>query len=115
MKRISSKFTFYWKRVFPLLWFGFWVIFIGNLLTSDLPTQLLPVLIVPCLIGVLGYFVMKKLILDLVDEVSDCGDHLQIRNGGVEERVLLSEIMNVLVAVSLTGLTRISSPLTVIL
>jgi hypothetical protein len=38
---------------------------------------------------------MKKLFWDLADEVYDCGDSLLIRNRGEEERVSLSNIMNV--------------------
>jgi hypothetical protein len=41
------------------------------------------------------YFVMKKLMFDLVDEVLDAGDALIVRNGGQQERVALSDIMNV--------------------
>jgi hypothetical protein len=44
---------------------------------------------------IVGYFMMKKLLFDLVDEVLDAGDALVIRNGHLEERVALSEIMNV--------------------
>ncbi len=43
----------------------------------------------------LGYFLFKKLIWDLVDEVYDCGDFLLIKNQGDEEKVLLSNIMNI--------------------
>jgi hypothetical protein len=38
---------------------------------------------------------IKKLLFDLVDEVLDAGDALVIRNGHLEERVALSDIMNV--------------------
>lgn len=54
-----------------------------------------PVLIAPILITVIGYFVFKKLIWDLVDEVWDDGDTLIIRNRNQEERVALWEISNV--------------------
>jgi len=45
--------------------------------------------------GVLGFFMMKKLVWDLVDEVYDDQDSLLIRNRGEEERIALSNIMNV--------------------
>jgi len=38
---------------------------------------------------------MRKLVWDLVDEVYDGGDYLLVRNGGKEDRVALSNIMNV--------------------
>ena len=52
-------------------------------------------LIVPIFMGVIGYFVMKKLVFDLADEVSDDGDSLVVRFGIEEERIPLSQIMNV--------------------
>jgi hypothetical protein len=52
-------------------------------------------LIMPALMMAFGYFIIKKLIFDLVDEVLDDGDALVIRNGREEERVPLSDIMNV--------------------
>jgi hypothetical protein len=52
----------------------------------------------PLLMAVFGFFLMKKLVWDLVDEVYDYGDFLLIRNRGEEERVALSNIMNVSVA-----------------
>ena len=42
-----------------------------------------------------GFFVMKKLVFDLVDEVWDDGGSLLIENRGEEERVALSDIKNV--------------------
>ena len=42
-----------------------------------------------------GYFVMKKLVFDLVDEVWDDGATLLIRNGGQEQRVAFRDIKNV--------------------
>jgi hypothetical protein len=42
-----------------------------------------------------GFFVMKKLVFDLVDEVWDDGGSLLIKNRGEEERVALSDIKNV--------------------
>ena len=44
---------------------------------------------------VFGYFLMKKLVWDLVDEVYDCGDFLLVKNRDEEERIALSNIMNV--------------------
>ena len=45
--------------------------------------------------GVVGYVMMKKLILDLVDEVWDDGAALIVRNKSREDRIALSNIMNV--------------------
>jgi hypothetical protein len=42
-----------------------------------------------------GYFLMKKLVFDLVDEVWDDGDALVVKNGGQDERIALADIKNV--------------------
>jgi hypothetical protein len=95
MKKISAKYIVLFKRGFPLVWFGFLVIFIGIALMSGAYEKDAMMLVVPCVMAGFGYFLMKRLLWDLVDEVYDCGDSLLIRNRGVEDRVLLSNIMNV--------------------
>ena len=100
MRRISSGMTFFYKRIFPIIWFGFLVLFIAAPFVAPLfggsfsgsPTAFL---LVPVVMFMVGYFMMKKLLFDLADEVLDAGDALVIRNGHLEERVALSEIMNV--------------------
>jgi hypothetical protein len=94
MPRLSSRMTFVYKRVFPVVWFGFLLVFLAvGLLGHAAPAA--PFLLVPVLMIVIGYFVMKKLVFDLVDAVLDAGDALVVRNGGREERIALSDIMNV--------------------
>ena len=95
MTRISSRFTFWNKRAFPLLWFGFVAGFIAITLFNGIAAKDPLFLVVPCVMGVVGYVVMKKLVWDLVDEVYDGGDYLLVRNRGRERRVPLSNIMNV--------------------
>jgi len=90
--------TFFYKRIFPIIFFGFILLFIafglfGGLRSGQSPP--LPVLIAPMIVFAVVYFVMKKLVFDLVDEVLDAGDALIVRNGGQQERVALSDIMNV--------------------
>ncbi len=57
--------------------------------------SLAPVLIVPALMIAFGYFIMKKLVFDLVDEVWDDGNSLVVKNRGQQQRVALSDIKNV--------------------
>jgi hypothetical protein len=90
--------TFFYKRVFPLVWFGFVLVFLaggvyGTLVGKQAPP--LPFLLMPVIMLVIGYIVMRKFVFDLVDEVWDVGDALIIKNGGREERIALSDIMNV--------------------
>lgn len=49
----------------------------------------------PMAMAVLGFFFMRRLVWDLADEVYDCGDSLLVKNRGEEERIFLSNIMNV--------------------
>jgi hypothetical protein len=98
MQRISSKATFFHKRILPVLMLGFVLLFMtisfgAAWRTGNGPP--LPFFLAPIFIGVVMIFVFKKLVFDLVDEVWDAGDGLIVRNKGQEERIALSEIMNV--------------------
>jgi hypothetical protein len=90
--------TFFYKRIFPAFWFGFLILFIaiplffGGAQNGPPP---FPFLIVPLIMMGFGYFIMKKLVFDLVDEVWDDGETLLIKNRGQEERVALRDIKNV--------------------
>ena len=104
MKRISSRWTYFYKRVFPVFWLGFiaLVTLTGWLPSRRMHTTPAPLLIMPVLMGVIGYVVFRRLIFDLVDEVWDDGTALIVKNGGVEERVSLSNVINI----SHSSLTR---------
>lgn len=94
MERISSSNTFFLKKVFPVLWFGF-LGFFGLLL---IPTgqKAGPAAVVPLLfMAVVGFVLMKKVVWDLVDEVYDCGDFLVVKNGADQDNIALSNIMNI--------------------
>jgi len=98
MRRISSRTTFWYKWIFPIVWFGGLAAFAGSEVLTSVQhngTQFFPFIIFPVLMAVFGYILMKKLIFDLVDEVWDDGTSLIIRNRGEEDRVALSNIMNV--------------------
>jgi hypothetical protein len=97
MKRISSKRTVVYKRIFPVFWFGFIALFV---MTDLLPgrrthVEVIPMLLVPVVMAVIGYALFRRLLFDLVDEVWDNGDALIVKNAGVEERVPLRNIINI--------------------
>ncbi|HWT96703.1 MAG TPA: hypothetical protein VN229_03785 [Terriglobales bacterium] len=97
MQRISSRMTFFYKRVFPFFFFGVFLLafaanFIGSAVGKGPP---LLFFIMPLIVAVFAFFLLKALIFDLVDEVLDDGDALVIRNGGDEYRVNLADIKNV--------------------
>ena len=102
----SKRTTFFHKRVFPFLWFGFLILLIAIPLVAGLRTgryPSLPFLIIPIGMMIFGYFLLKVLVFDLVDEAVDLGDALLIKNAGKEDRVMLSDIINV-------SYTRLTSP-----
>lgn len=90
--------TFFNKRVFPAIWFGFLFLFIAVPLVSSASRDTappLPFFLGPAMMIAVGFFVMKKLVFDLVDQVWDDGGSLLIKNRGEEERIPLSDIKNV--------------------
>ncbi|HKA32945.1 MAG TPA: hypothetical protein VKH64_07005 [Candidatus Binatia bacterium] len=94
MKRISSRWTFFHKRIFPWLWFGGLAVFfiVPALISANQPPF---IFVVPLLLGIFSYFFFKHLLFDLVDEAWDAGDYLVFKNNGLEEMVRLENIMNV--------------------
>jgi hypothetical protein len=97
MERISSRMTFFSKRFFPTIWFGFLgvfilVAFVGKNSKGNLPPF---ALIMPLIMGAFGYFICKKLLWDLADEVTDSGDSLIVRFGHEQEQIPLTNIINV--------------------
>ena len=98
MTKISSSWTTFHKKAFPIFWFGFLALFFIVSLVTGAPKQDLGLIVIPIVMALFGFFLMKKLVFDLVDEVYDCGDALLIRNRGEETLVPLSNIMNVSVS-----------------
>ena len=97
MRRISSKRTFFYKRVFPVLWFGILAI---SVLAASLPSrrahvEAIPMMVVPVVMAIVGYILFRRLLSDLVNEVWDDGEDLIVKNAGVEGRVPLKGIINV--------------------
>lgn len=97
MKKLSSKTTFISKKLFPLFWFGFLSIFLCVGLFATIkgngPGPMF--IVIPIGMMAFGYFLMKKLVWDLIDEVYDEGAALLFRNKGAEFRVSLKDIKNV--------------------
>ena len=103
--RISSRNTFFVKRVFPVLWFGFLALFVTTAVVAGLHGRAkapLVVFVVPLLMFGLGYWLMRRLVFDLADAVYDEGDALRVRFRGDEERIPLANIINI----SYSGLTN---------
>lgn len=102
MQRLSSTSTWFYKGLFPVLWFGFislffvislWARFHPESVRGQPPDPMF--LLMPLLMAAIGYFVFRRLIFDLVDEVWLDGDWLVVTNRGEKRRVALGEVMNV--------------------
>lgn len=98
MQKISSKKTFFYKRIFPALWFGI----IGLMILAGVYSTLVEkkgpppfVLIPPIIMLVLGNYIFKKLCFDLVDEVFDGGSFLLVKNDNKKDQIQFSNIKNI--------------------
>lgn len=96
MRRLSSAGTFFYKRGFPAIWFGFiGLFFFGILFGAIQQGSGFGTLIFPLGMGAFGFSIMKVFVWSLVDEVWDDGDSLVVRNKGIEARIDLLNIINV--------------------
>ncbi|AIF46728.1 hypothetical protein [Dyella japonica] len=111
MQRLSSRSTFFYKRIFPLFLLGLvgigvavaWVVSSAAGKRPEAWLSVLPALFM----AVVGWVIYKTIIADLVDEVWLAGDHLLVRNRDDQVSVALDNVMNVNVT-SLTNPPRIS-------
>lgn len=94
MKKVSGG-TFYFKKLFPSLWFGFLAFFFVTSIFSGAVGKSLIFLFVPIIMAVFGYFMFKNMVWDLADEVYDHGDALEFRKSNKVQRVNLKEIVNI--------------------
>jgi hypothetical protein len=96
---ISSRMTFFYKRVFPVVWLGFLAVMTAILVfVSTLGGPKAPpvaVAIVPVFLMAFGYVLVRKLIFDLMDEVREYETYLTVRYRGQEDRIDLANIMNI--------------------
>jgi len=96
MRRLSSTATGFYKRGFPAFWFGFLGLSVVlTLVTGAAAKASVLFLLIPCVMSLFGYLIMKKVVWALVDEVLDAGDALVVRNRGREYRVPLTDITHV--------------------
>ena len=95
MRRISSGGTFFYKRIFPALWFGIIVVFVTVVTATGKALERPDLFVAPAIMALFGYLMMRTLLFDLVDEVLDGGSYLLVRNRGEEERIALADVINV--------------------
>ena len=98
MRRMSSRSTFFLKRVFPAIWFSVLGLFFVGMLAGfasghfQAPTH---ILLSPAALIVFGYLIFRNLVFDLADLVIDEGDSFLVTRGKETVRVALTEIVNV--------------------
>jgi hypothetical protein len=96
MQRISSSWTWWHKKAFPVLWFGFLGVFtmgwIPGVVRQEVPAA---TLLIPLSMSIFGYVLFRALVFGLVDEVWIDDDHLVVRNRGAEDRFPITNIVNV--------------------
>ncbi len=95
MTRISSRATFWVKRVLPTVWFGFLALTALRTLAAGRYAQDALMLVGLVVLAIAGFVLIKELLWNLADEVYDLGDRLVVRNAGDEETIELSNVMNV--------------------
>jgi hypothetical protein len=97
MRCISSRATWWYKRIFPIVWFGFLIFFVivNVFVIPGAALSWVPAVLVAAVMAVVGYSAIKRFILDLVDEAWDDGDALIVKNGNDSDRIALSDISNV--------------------
>ena len=98
MTRISSGSTSFYKRVLPAMFFGIAVLIVVTAVMSGAVSKNVLTVAMPCAIAVFGFVFFKRNIWLLADEVDDGDDFLVVRRRGVEERIPLTNIMNVSVS-----------------
>jgi hypothetical protein len=96
-RRISAGKTWFYKRVFPVMWIAMIGLCLGLVVMTSQRGHGVParLLIAPLLALGVAWFVMRRLVFDLADEVWDEGHALRVRFGHEEERIELADIINV--------------------
>jgi hypothetical protein len=96
MRKISSNQTFFYKRVFPLIWLGGVSIFLITILIA-LPNSIvkIPFTAIPTIMLILGALFFRSFIMNLIDEVYDEGDSLLLINRNIRVNVKLKDIKNI--------------------
>ena len=109
MRAISLKNTALFKRgiwlsaIALILFVGAPSVLNGNLWRNPLPSAIA----IGILCAALIYFIWNTQVHRLADEVLDCGDHLKVRRGRIEQTISLSQVSAVEVSSS-SGFHRIT-------
>jgi hypothetical protein len=96
MRRISDASTWWHKKAYPLILFGFVGLFalfwIPGIIQQAVPPV---VLLVPLAAALLSYVVMRWLIFSLTEDVFLDGDDVVLRDNGKEDRFPFNNVIDV--------------------
>lgn len=95
MTRISSKQVYFLKWIFPVLFLAVMLVPIGIGLAVPRNPPPIAIFLMPLVMIPILFLVLRKFVWDLMDEVYDDGDYLLVKKGDKEDRIPLSNIMNV--------------------
>ena len=85
MRRISSRLTWWNKKVFPVFWFGFLGLFALAWIPAVIQQQVpAPTLLIPIGMAAFGYVLMRWLVFSLMDEMWIDENDVVVRNHGRE-------------------------------
>jgi hypothetical protein len=88
--------TFFYKKIFPAIWFGglalFTIVAVGPIATEGGPYFML---IIPFVMAIFGYLLMRMLVFDLVDAVYLDRHFVYWKNGDRENRAPLEDVLNI--------------------
>jgi hypothetical protein len=91
---ISSGMTGFYKK-FPIVWFAVLAMMVVMNFADDGWDIKISHILGPVILASFGFFMMRLMYWDLMDEVCDRGSYLLIRKGAIEEKVFFSDVLNV--------------------
>jgi hypothetical protein len=95
MELLSSKWTFLRKRIFLVVWCGWLLLFTVMLFPKHMWETDALYLVGPAVMLLFGVVLSRRFASNLVDEVRDGGGVLVVRKGNVEDRIPLTDIVNI--------------------
>ena len=95
MKRINSKFTFLLKKVFPIFWLSILVLIFVLVLSQEQNVESIIVgSFMAFLMAIIGFFIYKFLLSNLIDEVYLHAETLVFKNSGFQIKLGFDEIVD---------------------
>lgn len=94
MSRISSRQTFYFKRIFPLIWFALLAFFLSLGIRAGFARAPM-FFITPMMMAAVSFWALRRFLWSVADEVIDLGDALRVRRGEQSELVALTNVARV--------------------